>query len=101
MNLDIDLDNFEISRELLIKVDTNGVIKFISKNCYRILGFMQNEILNTNIDKFLGHRFNDLLSRESFETLVLKKDDNQLLFEVVSKPVLDDGSKIVGAYYLL
>lgn len=31
MNLDIDLDNFEISRELLIKVDTNGVIKFISK----------------------------------------------------------------------
>ncbi|NRZ87459.1 hypothetical protein DFR97_003234 [Clostridium beijerinckii] len=73
MNLDIDLDNFEIKRELLIKVDTNGVIKSISKNCYRILGFMQNEILNTNIDKFLGYKFNDLLSRESFETLVLKK----------------------------
>ncbi len=101
MNLDIDLDNFEIKRELLIKVDTNGVIKSISKNCYRILGFMQNEILNTNIDKFLGYKFNDLLSRESFETLVLKKDGNQLLFEVVSKPVLDDGSKIVGAYLSL
>ncbi|WP_236897835.1 PAS domain-containing sensor histidine kinase [Clostridium beijerinckii] len=101
MNLDIDLDNFEIKRELLIKVNTDGVIKSISKNCYRILGFMQNEILNTNIDKFLGYRFDDLLSRESFETLVLKRDGKQLLFEVVSKPVLDDGSKIVGAYLSL
>lgn len=73
MNLNVDSDNFEISRELLIKVDTEGVIKFISKNCYRILGFMQNEILNTNIDKFLGYRFDELLSRESFEALVLKK----------------------------
>ena len=50
MNLNDDLDSFEIKRELLIKVDTDGVIKAISKNCYRILGFMENEILNTNIN---------------------------------------------------
>jgi PAS domain S-box-containing protein len=101
MKLNADLDNFEIKRELLIKVDTDGVIKSISKNCYRILGFMQNEILNTNIDKFLGYSFDDLLSRESFETLVLKKDGNQLIFEVVSKPVFNYDSKIVGAYLSL
>lgn len=101
MNLNVDSDNFEISRELLIKVDTEGVIKFISKNCYRILGFMQNEILNTNIDKFLGYRFDELLSRESLEALVLKEDGNQLLFEVVSKPVFNNDSKIVGHICLL
>ena len=101
MNLNVDSDNFEIKRELLIKVNTDGVIKSISKNCYRILGFMQNEILNTNIDKFLGYRFDGLLSRESFETLVLKKDGNQLLFDVVYKPVFNDDSKIVGAYLSL
>ncbi|MFW2490359.1 PAS domain-containing sensor histidine kinase [Clostridium chromiireducens] len=101
MNLNVDSDNFEIMRELLIKVDTDGLIESISKNCCRILGFMQSEILNTNIDKFLGYGFNDLLSRESFETLVLKKDGKQLLFEVVSKPVFNDGSKIVGAYLSL
>ncbi|MFT8342764.1 PAS domain-containing sensor histidine kinase [Clostridium beijerinckii] len=101
MNLNVDSDNCEISRELLIKVDTKGVIKFISKNCYRILGFMEREILNTNIDKFLGYRFDALLSRESFEALVLKKDGNQLLFEVVSKPVFNDDSKIVGTYLSL
>ncbi|OOM68708.1 ATP-binding protein [Clostridium sp. BL-8] len=101
MSLNFNSDNFEIKRELFIKVDTDGVIKSISKNCYRILGFMQNEILNTNIDKFLGYSFDDLLSRESFETLVLKKDGNQLIFDVVSKPVFNDGSKIVGAYLSL
>jgi PAS domain S-box len=101
MNLNDDLDSFEIKRELLIKVDTDGVIKSISKNCYRILGFMQNEILNTNINKFLGYRFDELLSRESLEILLLKKDGKQLLFEVVSKPIFNDDSKIVGAYISL
>lgn len=101
MNLNDDLDSFEIKRELIIKVDTDGVIKSISKNCYRILGFMQNKILNTNINKFLGYRFDELLSRESLEILVLTKDGNQLLFEVVSKPIFNDNSKIAGAYLSL
>lgn len=101
MNLNIDLNDFEIRRELLIQVDFTGVIKSISNNCYSILGFTQDEILNTYIDKFLGYRFDDLLICTSIQASVLKKDASQLVFDIVSKPILDDNSKIVGVYLSL
>ena len=101
MNLNVDLNDFEIRRELLIQVDFTGVIKSISNNCYSVLGFMQDEILNTYIDKFLGYRFDDLLLCTSIQASVLKKDASQLVFDIASKPILDDNSKIVGAYLSL
>lgn len=101
MNLNVDLNDFEIRRELLIQVDFTGVIKSISNNCYSILGFTQDEMLNTYIDKFLGYRFDDLLLCTSIQASVLKKDASQLVFDIVSKPILDDNSKIVGVYLSL
>ncbi len=101
MNLNVDLNDFEIRRELLIQVDFTGVVKSISNNCYSILGFTQDEILNTYIDKFLGYRFEDLLICTSIQASVLKKDASQLVFDIVSKPILDDNSEIAGVYLSL
>jgi PAS domain S-box-containing protein len=101
MNLHIDLSNFEIRRELLIQVDSTGVIKSISNNCYSILGFTQNEILNTYINNFLGYRIEDLLSCANIQVSISKKDGEQLFFDIVSKPMFNDNSKIVGVYLSL
>jgi len=101
MNLLTNSNNLKICRELLIQVDDTGIITLISHNCYDILGFTQNEILNTYIDNLLGYRFNGLLSHTNIQTSILNKDGEKLFFDIVSKPLINDSSKIVGVHLSL
>ena len=101
MNLLTSFNNLKTSRELLIQVDDMGMITLISHNCYGILGFAQNEILNTYIDNLLGYSFNGLLSHTNIQTSISKKDGQKLFFDIVSKPLINDSSKIVGVHLSL
>ena len=101
MNLLTNSNNLKTSRELLIQVNDTGMITLISFNCYAILGFTQNELLNTYIDKHLGYSFEGLLSHTNIQTSVSKKDGQKLFFDIVSKPLINDDSKIVGVHLSL
>jgi PAS domain S-box-containing protein len=94
-------NKLEISRELLIKIDDMEIITSISQNCYNILGFTQDEILNTYIDSFLGYSFNELLLQTNVQTSILKKDGQKLLFDIVSNPIINENSKTVGIHLSL
>lgn len=89
-------NNLTVSRELLIQVDAAGIITLISHNCYDILGFTQNELLNTYIDTLLGYSFDDLLLNNNIQTSILKKDGQNLFFDIASETLIDDNSEIIG-----
>lgn len=96
MDLFTNTNNFEFSRELLIQVDNTGIINLISNNCCNILGFKQSEILGTYIDTFFGYSFDYLLSNTNIQTAISKKDGQKLFFDMVSNPIIDESSKIIG-----
>ena len=89
------------SRELLIQVNATGIVTSISHNCYEILGFTQNELLNTYIENFLGYSFDSFLSHINIQTSILKKDGENLFFDIVSKPLINGDFKIVGVHLSL
>ncbi|MCB2288570.1 PAS domain S-box protein [Clostridium sp. CS001] len=96
MNLLINSTNFQSCRELIIQVSDTGVITRISQNCYEILGFKQNEMLNTYIDNYLGYSFHDLLLNMNIKTSVSRNRGSKLFFDVESRPITSDDSRIVG-----
>ena len=101
MTLLTNSNNLKTCRELLIQVDATGIITLISDNCYEILGFTQNELINNYIDTHLGYSFNGLLSNTNIQTSISKKDGQKLFFDIVSKPLINDNSKIVGIHLSL
>ena len=96
MNAFTNSNNFKMSRELLIEVNDTGMITLISPNCYDILGFTQDELLNTYIDNHLGYSFDNLLLNTKVQTSISKKDGEKLSFDTVVSPLINDDSKIVG-----
>ena len=96
LNLLTSSNNFETCRELYIQVSHTGMITFVSLNCYEILGFTQDEILNTYIDNHLGYSFHGLLLHKNIQTSISKKDGEKLFFDIVSRPLIDDDTKVVG-----
>ena len=96
MALLTDFDNFKSSRELLIQVDVNGVIKLVSSNCFDILEIKQNELISTNIYALLGYKFDDLLSKRNVESVILKKDGEKLFFDIVANPMFNENFEIYG-----
>lgn len=101
MNLSINPNNITTCRELLIQVDAVGIITLISNNCYDILGFTQNELLNTHIGALLGNSFSELLSYTNIEASISRKDGQKLFFDVESNPLFNDNSESVGVYLSL
>ena len=96
MNALTNSNNFKMSRELLIEVNDTGMITLISPNCYDILGFTQDELLNTYIDNHLGYSFDNLLLNTKVQISISKKDGEKLSFDTVVSPLINDDSKIVG-----
>ena len=101
MNILAGSDNFQASRELHIQINELGIITLISPNCYDILGFTDLELLNAYICDHIGYSLHDLLAHTDIQIGVSKKDGQSLFFDIVSKPLLDDDSKIVGAHLSL
>lgn len=101
MSLFTNSNNLKACRELLIEVDNTGVIASISHNCYEILGFTQNELLNTYIYTLLGYSFDSLLLHANIHTSISKKDGKKLFFDIMSNPLISDNSKIIGVHLSL
>ena len=96
MNLLNNSNSFEAWRELIIQVSHTGMVTLASQNCYEILGFTQNEMINTYIDTYIGHSFDSLLLNTNIQTSVSKKDGEKLFFDIMVRTLTDDNSRIFG-----
>jgi len=101
MNLLASSNDFQPLRELHIQINVSGIITLISQNCYEILGFTDNELLNTYVGNYLNYNLHDLLTHIDIEIGVSKKDGEMLFFDIKSNPRFDDNFKIVGAHLSL
>lgn len=101
MNTMTEPNDFIPCRELLIEVSYTGIINLVSPNCYDILGFTQKELLNTNIYNHLGYSFDYLLVHTNIKTSVSKKHGEKLFFDIMSRPLINEDSKIVGLHLSL
>ena len=94
-------NDFQASRELNIQIDTSGIITLISPNSYEILGFTNDELLNTYIGNHIGYNLHDLLAHTDIQIGISKKNGQRVFFDIVSKPLVDTNFKIVGAHLSL
>ncbi|MGV8981787.1 sensor domain-containing diguanylate cyclase [Clostridium sp.] len=83
-----------VSRELQVEVNNSGTITQVTSNCYDILGYADAEILNTNISNYLKYTFDELVVNESFNAEISNKDGINLFFDISSKPIILNDSKI-------
>ncbi|KMT21167.1 diguanylate cyclase domain-containing protein [Clostridium cylindrosporum] len=47
-------NKLDFLREVYIEINNNKLIKFISENCYNILGYTQQELINKNITDYIS-----------------------------------------------
>ena len=74
MDTFINVNKKFISRELQIEINNFEIITQITSNCYDILGYTDNEILNTNISKYFKYNFDNLVTTENFNAKISRKD---------------------------
>ena len=101
MSLLASSNDFRASRELNIKINADGVITLISPNCYEILGYKEDEVLNTNISNYLGYSLQDLSAHTDIQIGVSKKNEEMVYFDISFKPLVDNDFKIAEQTCLL
>ena len=77
-----------ISRELLIVVNTIGIITETTSNCFDILGYNNSEMQNTNISKYLNYTSDDLILMKNLNVEILRKDGVKLFFDIHITPLI-------------
>lgn len=80
------------TRELQIKINTLGIIIGITDNCYNILGYTAQEMINTNINKYLSYNFEDFISNLNFNVEVQNRNGINHYFDVCATPIIDNNS---------
>lgn len=93
-----NLDN-SICRELIMEIDGLGNIIAVSDNCYNILGYNTNEIINLNIKQLiLGGNTNFLEEeQENYNLTLIDKNKRYKHFEVLIHRLRDRNNIINGA----
>lgn len=84
------------SEDLLILVNTEGIIIEISANCYNILGYTESELLNISFCKYFGFTINEPSIFLNTKAEALSKKGNKVYFDAAVKPLLCDNAEIVG-----
>jgi diguanylate cyclase (GGDEF)-like protein/PAS domain S-box-containing protein len=69
-------------REVYIEIDDNEFITFISENCYNILGYMQEELVNKNISDYLSAMPKNFISTTNFEATISLKNGGHINIDV-------------------
>lgn len=65
-----------ISRELICEIDLKGIIKDITSNCFKILGYKKEEMINRNIIEFMDEKLDiDILREKSMESIEISLID--------------------------
>jgi diguanylate cyclase (GGDEF)-like protein/PAS domain S-box-containing protein len=93
MNLLAKPNSIKSSRELQIVVSNAGVITSISPNCFEILGFSVNEMLNTHINEYLNYSFDSTIINSRIQASASKNDDQKLYLDIVAMPLSDHNNK--------
>ena len=93
-----NLDN-SIPRELIMEIDGLGNIISVSDNCYNILRYNSNEIINFNIKQFiLGGNTNFLEEgKRNFNLVLIDKSKRYKYFDVLMHLIRDSRNKVKGA----
>lgn len=93
-----NLDNI-IPRELIMEIDGLGNIISVSDNCYNILRYNSNEIINFNIKQFiLGGNTNFLEEgKRNFNLVLIDKSKRYKYFDVLMHLIRDSRNKVKGA----
>lgn len=82
-------------KSLYLEVNNDNLITFISSNCFSILGYKEEELLNTNVGNYIlipiHFKYN-----ESFKTRLISKKGILSDINLLIRPVKDSKNKIVG-----
>lgn len=95
MDLFVDVNRNFVSRELQIEVNKHGIITQVTSNCYNILGYTDDEMLDKDISKYFKYNFNHFVETKNFNVEFLKKDGIRLFFDVFVTPLIIN-NKIEG-----
>ena len=69
-------------RELLLKCDKNGKIKYVSENSIKILGYSQDEIINTYINYEIDRVFKNSSDGKDISYKFYKKDGTEIILDI-------------------
>lgn len=90
-----------VSRELQIEINNFGIITQITSNCYDILGYIDDEMLNSNISKYFKYNFHNLVTTENFNAEISRKDGIKLFFDIHATPLIINNNKSESIYLSL
>ena len=93
----------ETSTDLIVVHNMDGKIKYVNQSCLTLLGYSMEEILNMNVENFVGTENLDEVNQryekrkdKNFEVLVYEilikgKNSEFIPFEIKSIPMIKDG----------
>lgn len=97
MGLNVSVGFQDIRRELLLEIDKTGNILNISSNCYNILGYEQNEMIGSNLNKYADDNIGeiDVKCSNNFEIKLKSKEGTIRFYDgLVSSNNNSNGAKI-------
>lgn len=82
-----------------MKIDSIGKIMDISSNCYKILGYKNNELIGANINDYIikGNIEFTLEKEKNFELSIKSKNGTAICFDAVLSTLYKDDQEIIGA----
>lgn len=86
----------DVSRELLIEIDSTGTIIGTSSNCYNILGYKKTEMIGLKLSNYIVGDSGKIYTKglSNFELSLKNKQGKENLFDVVIHHNNSDGAKI-------
>ncbi|MTI68408.1 MAG: diguanylate cyclase [Firmicutes bacterium] len=88
----------KLSRELIIKTNTAGIIKDVSANCFDILGYKKKDLLKTCILEYTRESIlNDCKKEISF----LNKDNSFSILDTRSRSIYKNNKRIGFCYSMI
>lgn len=75
-----------LSRELQIELNRDGIITYVSSNCFDLLGYRDSEMLHNNISSYINFSFHDITERKNFNTEIITKNGSKRYFDIQVTP---------------
>lgn len=86
-------------REVILEITRDGTIRDITSNCFRVLGYTQEEMIGHNIIEFMDEEMNlsllsEKLDKESVEIAFKYKSSNLIYMDVMVDTFLNENDEI-------
>lgn len=86
----------DLSREIYIETDNSKIITYISKNCYDILGYSQEELINKNIIDYISTIPENIISTTNFEGTFILKNATSITIDAFVAPMIYNNGTLIG-----